>query len=100
MIVTIPSRQEHEGIYAMTIEISDFCPICGGPRGVPIQGLSYDGNRPLNVSIWSNPCGHVDYYSRVREEYKQSVINKRSQKEVKTIIDNIETAPGTDTGYK
>lgn len=70
MKVTIPTRQDHEGYcgYLMTVEISDFCPICGGKRGEPYEGLSYDGSRRLNVSCWNNPCGHVDKYSDVRKE--------------------------------
>ena len=30
--------------------------------------ISYDGSRRLNCDGWSNPCGHVDYYSAVRAE--------------------------------
>ncbi|MFB6456527.1 hypothetical protein ACE38W_14735 [Chitinophaga sp. Hz27] len=89
MRVTIPSCKEHEGFYEMTIEISDLCPVCGGPRGEPTQGLSYDGSRRLNVSVWSNPCGHIDYYWKVRDEYQKAKI---SQNEL--------TAPATDTGDK
>lgn len=73
MIVTIPACAEHMGVMEMTIEIDDVCPVCGGPRGKPKKGLSFDGSRRLVVDIWSNPCGHVDFYSNVREEYLESI---------------------------
>lgn len=65
----------------MTIEISDFCPVCGGKRGTPKKGLSYDGSRRLVVDMWENPCGHIDYYSNVRAEYQkeQNAINQRTE---------------------
>lgn len=72
MKVTIPARQEHEGIFSIDVEISDFCPVCGGPRGVPFNALSFDGSRRLFVHSWNNPCGHVDYYSNVREEVRKA----------------------------
>lgn len=53
----------------MTIEISDVCPVCGGKRGAPTPGFSYDGSRRLSVSMWENPCGHIDYYKNVRIEH-------------------------------
>ncbi len=73
MIVTIPSREQHEGYYSMTIEISDNCPVCGGKRGETFETLSFDGSRRLGVSGWHNPCGHIDLYSKVREEYFNSI---------------------------
>lgn len=76
MTVTIPSCTEHNGIYATTYEISDFCPVCNGPRGKLYGALSYDGSRRLHVDGWKNPCGHIDKYEAVRQEgrkvaYKQ-----------------------------
>ena len=69
MKVEIPTREEHEGFYSGTFEISDKCPVCGGPRGVKRwKGLSYDGSRRLSVDCWSNPCGHIDKYSDVIKE--------------------------------
>lgn len=73
MIVTIPSRTQHEGYpgYLVTVEISDNCPVCNGPRATktPVyKGLSYDGSRRLEVDCWENECGHVDTYAKVREE--------------------------------
>lgn len=72
MVVTIPACDEHLGNMSMTVEISDFCPVCGGKRGTPEHGFSYDGSRRLAVDVWENPCGHVDYYKNVRAEYRQT----------------------------
>jgi len=69
MIVTIPSRNDHEGIFSMTIEVPDVYPKCGGPRGKPFDTISYDGSRRLHCSGWENPCGHIDRYSDVRNAY-------------------------------
>jgi hypothetical protein len=79
MIVTIPRLQEHNGYEGnlMTIEISDQCPVCGGPRGEKRwRGLSYDGSRRLAVECWENACGHVDGYGAVRVEYFKGLIAK------------------------
>lgn len=71
MKVTIPEREKHQGLYALTVEISDTCPKCGGPRGVPYPTVSYDGSRRLNVEGWENPCGHIDSYDAIRQEVKE-----------------------------
>ena len=72
MIVTIPARDQHEGFYQMTVEIADACPKCGGPRGETFKQRSYDGSLTMIVDSWHNPCGHVDKYDAVREEYRAS----------------------------
>lgn len=72
MTVTIPASQEHEGMYAVTVEISDKCPVCGGPRGEVFETVSYDGSRRLYCQGWRNDCGHVDTYSSVRKEARES----------------------------
>lgn len=74
MIVTIPSCEQHGGFASMTVTISDYCPKCGGKRGADTihKGFSYDGSRRLVVDCWTNPCGHIDKYSEVREEVKRS----------------------------
>lgn len=71
MTVTIPPSPQHGGQALVTLEISDFCPVCGGPRGALFGTHSYDGSRRLNVDGWSNPCGHVDTYASIREEGKR-----------------------------
>lgn len=65
--VTIPAREEHEGISTLTVTLPWKCLECGGPRGEPFEGLSYDGSRRLHVHSWTNPCGHVEKYSAVRK---------------------------------
>jgi ribosomal protein S8 len=71
MTVSIPRIEQHEGYPGniITIEISNKCPICGGKRGEPHKVLSYDGSRRLEVDGWQNPCGHIDKYESVRQEY-------------------------------
>lgn len=71
MKVTIPATAQHNGMHAVTLEISDKCPLCNGPRGRIYGNLSYDGSRRLNVDCWENPCGHIDMYSAVRLEGKR-----------------------------
>jgi hypothetical protein len=68
MIVTIPARAQHEGVLSVTVEISNTYPQCGRERGEPGTVRSYDGSRILYCDGWSNPCGHVDKYSAVRDE--------------------------------
>lgn len=64
--ITIPALEQHEGIFSVTATVPWICLHCGGPRGEPIDTLSYDGSRRLGVSGWTNPCGHVEKYSEVR----------------------------------
>jgi hypothetical protein len=77
MKVIIPRCSEHEGYpaNAIEVEISIYCPICGGKRGKPFDTISYDGSRRLHVQGWNNPCGHVDRYSSFREEIKNQLQN-------------------------
>ena len=84
MRVTIPSCEQHEGFFSMTVTISDYCPKCGGKRGVPYKGFSYDGSRRLVVDCWENPCGHVDKYSEVREEVRRGK-NQKIEKYVEQL---------------
>ena len=75
MKVTIPRCEQHEGFWSMTVTISDYCPKCGMKRGTDTlhKGFSYDGSRRLVVDCWNNPCGHVDKYSEVREEARNTL---------------------------
>lgn len=66
-IVTIPACEQHEGYAALTVALPWECLDCGGPRGEPSDGISYDGSRRLHVHTWTNPCGHVEKYSAVRK---------------------------------
>jgi hypothetical protein len=64
--VTIPACVQHDGYSAMTVTLAWRCIHCGGPRGEPVDGVSWDGSRQLACHTWSNPCGHVEKYSEVR----------------------------------
>ena len=66
--VTIPGCYNHCGLHAVRVTLDWVCPLCGGWRGEPYPGLSYDGSRRLAVDCWQNACGHVDMYAAVREE--------------------------------
>lgn len=79
MKVTIPAKDEHEGIYSMIVEISDNCPKCGGKRGEPYETISFDGSRRLVCHGWVNPCGHIDLYRDVRKEFRDKLKCKRCQ---------------------
>ncbi len=76
MIVTIPSRTQHEGLYLGTYEISNFCPKCGMSRGKILGTHSFDGSRRMNVDGWHNKCGHLDKYCDVRKEGKRVEFKK------------------------
>jgi hypothetical protein len=67
--ITIPACVDHGGIYSRVISVPWKCLECGGPRGKPVKGFSYDGSRTLLVDTWTNPCGHVETFARVRLEY-------------------------------
>jgi hypothetical protein len=66
--VIVPACVEHYGIASRAVVLEWNCPICGKPRGEVYETFSYDGSRRLSCHGWSNPCGHVDKYSAVREE--------------------------------
>lgn len=51
-----------------TIEISDFCPVCGGPRGEAYTERQYEDGDCCYVTRWNNQCGHVDKYRDVLVE--------------------------------
>lgn len=76
MRVTIMYRNNYDGgdgwtYYPMTIEIGDNCPHCGGPRGEPRYHRQCEDGEWFDLQVWSNPCGHVDFYQSVYEEHKQ-----------------------------
>lgn len=50
------------------VTISNTCPVCGGERGEPRNLNQCDDGAHYSVDIWTNPCGHVDYYAAVVEE--------------------------------
>lgn len=65
--VTIPAREEHGGTESVTLTLPWRCIHCGGARGEPAEGTSWDGSCRLAVHTWTNPCGHTEYYSEVRK---------------------------------
>lgn len=65
--IIIPACTQHEGLYSISVVVPWVCLYCGEPRGEPKLGLSFDGSRRLSAHIWTNPCGHVEKYSLVRE---------------------------------
>lgn len=48
--------------------ISDRCPVCGGPRGVPFKETYYESGQHYQTDCWINPCGHIDSYADVIKE--------------------------------
>lgn len=51
-----------------TVTISAACPKCGGERGEPRNLNQAEDGAYYSVDIWTNPCGHVDYYGDVVKE--------------------------------
>jgi len=51
-----------------TVEISDTCPKCGGPRGIPYLAQYCEDGDWYQVHNWNNPCGHPDKYRDVIKE--------------------------------
>ncbi len=73
MFVSIPFCVQHEGFQPCVrrIRISAFCPKCGQPRGKVFSHnmRSYDGSRYVICDGWENPCGHIDKYEDVVNEF-------------------------------
>lgn len=55
-----------------TATISAFCPLDGQRRGQPKRVHQCEDGIHYWVDCWSNPCGHVDYYTDVLEQAAQS----------------------------
>jgi hypothetical protein len=64
--VRIPGSDEHDGWHPITVTVLWECPRCGGPRGEVKRVVSFDGSRRLPCDGWTNPCGHIDFYSTVQ----------------------------------
>ncbi|MEV6738607.1 hypothetical protein AB0N14_17430 [Streptomyces sp. NPDC051104] len=71
MTVRVPdygTQPGYEGVRVRTVEISSYCPACGGPRGtIRSDRFVRDGVR-LTRDAWDNPCGHRDSYPGVLAE--------------------------------
>ena len=70
MKVTVVCRRDWS-ISTPTIQISDSCPVCGGPRGKPYHFRFHELGDWWSVNRWDNPCGHVDKYRDVLKEVAQ-----------------------------
>jgi hypothetical protein len=75
--VTIRDRRKEDAAWGSpglfqpmlrTVEISDQCPVCGGPRGVPARRPFHEDGVSFSVDCWNNPCGHIDRYADVIQE--------------------------------
>lgn len=73
--VVIPSRDNHRGQDPITVTLKWECPVCGHLRGEVFDDYSSDGPYNLACSRWNNPCGHIDYYSQVRDEARTNGLN-------------------------
>ncbi len=62
------SDRGYHGFEVYDVEIADACPICGGPRGLPVLRPFMEDGAPYSVHCWQNPCGHVDFYGVVAQE--------------------------------
>lgn len=62
-------------VLTRTVEISDTCPVCGGPRGEPTKRAFCEDGHHYSVDCWSNPCGHIDSYRDVLRELAEGVAN-------------------------
>ncbi len=73
MIVTVVDREAMDAswgrgpfqVILATVETSDRCPVCGGPRGKPEQRSFHEDGVNYAADCWTNPCGHVDAYADV-----------------------------------
>lgn len=68
--ITIPACLAHQGFLSIQAEVPWNCIYCGVERGSLRSGFSFDGSRRLTVSLWTNPCGHVESYEAVRQWLK------------------------------
>ena len=57
--------------HAITVEIADTCPVCGGSRGKPHRKQYCEDGEWYTVDTWTNPCGHLDRYPDVIREYRR-----------------------------
>lgn len=56
-----------------TVTISAFCPVddCGRHRGKPRNLNQSEDGAYFSSDIWTNPCGHTDYYTAVVQEARE-----------------------------
>lgn len=76
MRVTIMYRNSYKGGNGWTYyPIDNNCKQCGEKRGKPeLRNFCEDGYWH-NLSVWENPCGHIDYYKDCYLESKKNGIS-------------------------
>jgi hypothetical protein len=79
MNVIIMYRSNYDGgdgwtYYPLKVTIAATCPVCGGKRGEPKPSQTCEDGEWFTVSVWNNPCGHVDYYKAVYFEAKKMAV--------------------------
>lgn len=109
MIVQIPKIQNHEGNtkHLVTIEINDYCPKCGKPRGIDLKKMkSFDGGRFLLVDSWRNGCKHLDTYEELIKEAAETklagyiLISRRGFRAIKCLRCGMESFNFNDIAGK
>ena len=73
--VEIPACSQHLGLYKIKVKLKWTCPTCGKPRGEIRKVRSYDGSLYMECDGWSNSCGHIDLYAKLREEARTNGLN-------------------------
>lgn len=76
MKVTVVDRASMDklwghGLYQVlcrTVVISNRCPQCHGPRGMPQSRHFFEDGCSYSADVWTNPCGHLDKYEDVLRE--------------------------------
>lgn len=53
------------------VKISPNCPECGEPRGQIRGSNESEDGAFYHVNVWTNPCGHVDFYPAVLAEARR-----------------------------
>jgi hypothetical protein len=77
--IIIPANFEHSGVHRLEADVPWYCIYCGATRGEPHQGLSFDGSRRPAVTMWLNPCGHVESYEAIRSWLKVHRVGRRAE---------------------
>lgn len=75
-----------------TVEISTKCPVCGGKRGKPANLNQVDDGEYYSVDVWTNPCGHVDYYEDVVKEAAAREQGQQSTRQPSTPAEKLRAA--------
>ena len=76
--VRIPGTTDHAGQHLITVTLRWVCPSCGGRRAATTspRRSRTTGSRRLACDGWTNPCGHIDFYTDVRRETHRSPLDR------------------------